>query len=334
MPPWRIHDKYAIMLGIPREVSREVNRIIDIDIVHDLGIKMPKEKWWVKENIYYIKKYIKAIASDSEEAEKRFREIKMDRAKREKMTEIIKVIKVREDYRRAFILHHALDLLCNDILVSFETLLRAMPKKKSDILARRTKENIIQTLQKDLTENLTNLGITSDSKVLEFLSENFSTILNDPEIVEWVNQLTQHRLDRKSKPPDLKWVDMAKINWALRTALTHFPISTMVTGGKTLERLAEHWSSSVKLSRVIRWLIDKNNIWEILRIDGFSHNLADFWLSKIQEAIVGYIRYGHITRVLDFFLEKIPEDFSDAIESLKKDIEDLRKFYQSSKNVG
>ncbi|MHA1506790.1 MAG: hypothetical protein ACTSR0_06405 [Candidatus Asgardarchaeia archaeon] len=37
MPSWKLHDRWALKIGIPEEISREVNRLIDSGGRHDLG---------------------------------------------------------------------------------------------------------------------------------------------------------------------------------------------------------------------------------------------------------------------------------------------------------
>jgi hypothetical protein len=35
MPSWEVHEKYAILMGIPIEIAREVNKLIDDPRWHD-----------------------------------------------------------------------------------------------------------------------------------------------------------------------------------------------------------------------------------------------------------------------------------------------------------
>jgi len=36
-----IHDKYAVRMGIPQDISRKVNKIVDSFSIHDVGRRLP-----------------------------------------------------------------------------------------------------------------------------------------------------------------------------------------------------------------------------------------------------------------------------------------------------
>ena len=64
MPSWEIHEKYAKLMGIPVEVAREVNKLIDSLGIHDFydlfleRSSKPRDP----ETVFYIN-YLKSIGT-------------------------------------------------------------------------------------------------------------------------------------------------------------------------------------------------------------------------------------------------------------------------------
>jgi hypothetical protein len=94
MPCWSLHRALAVeFFGISGEIADSINRMVDVTDIHDLGRRMPKEPR-IAEQIF-----------DPEEACRRI-------VMREKMRLKMRVLLSRgPEWSKAFLLHHALDLL-------------------------------------------------------------------------------------------------------------------------------------------------------------------------------------------------------------------------------
>ena len=42
MPSWKLHEKWAVKFGISQEIAKKVNKLIDLEEEHDLGLKKRK----------------------------------------------------------------------------------------------------------------------------------------------------------------------------------------------------------------------------------------------------------------------------------------------------
>jgi len=56
LPSWKLHDKWAFKIGVSKDVSRKVNKIIDIEGVHD-GREVPEVFLKDANNVYELAGY-------------------------------------------------------------------------------------------------------------------------------------------------------------------------------------------------------------------------------------------------------------------------------------
>jgi len=163
MPPWSIHDKWCSRLGCRAEVCREANYITDSMLVHDLGRRR------VVNSDLIVRK---VVHGDSHGFLMKFNEIEKALEKKIELTTINHKLRENECLRRAFYMHHILDVLLNTLIplnnifgcvkkveeligsalnyldLIFQTISVSMPEPKDGFLLNydRVRENIEKTL--------------------------------------------------------------------------------------------------------------------------------------------------------------------------------------------
>jgi len=338
MPSWKIHDKYAEEFGISREVSEEVNKWIDLGPIHDLGVRRlnKKSEWWMAAEIEKVERAILNRIYGYEENTKKLKKIKNLRENRKSAEEVLLVIGSSNEHTKAFILHHMLDMLCNDLVVSSEVLLRSLPNRKTTILSLKTKQNFIETLSRDLERLEFNVKdyfvIREDIKreVFEFLQSRFDDIIEDVNVKEWVKCMAEHRLERKQNPPVLEWIEKVKEKWMRKTMLRYRRGDYLGWGVEKIRELAElqaeEYAKNLKFSELTKWIIDRNNIWEIMRLSGYDFDWASYMLSEIHRDCMDYLTRDFRMYRVNGALKGVPQELSEvALEGLKKDVEGIKE---------
>ena len=339
MPPWKIHDKYAEDFGISQEVSEEVNGWIDLGPIHDLGIRRlnKKKEWWMAAEIEKVERAILNRTYGYEENTEKLKEIKNSREKRKNAEEVLSMIGSSKEHTKAFILHHMLDILCNDLMVSSEVLLHVLPDRKTIVLSLRTKQNFIEILSRDLERLEFNVKdyfvIREDIKreVLEFLQSRFNDIIEDVNVKEWVDRVAEYRLERKQNPPVLEWIEKkAKGNWIRKTMLRYRRGDYIGWDVEKIRKLAElqagEYAKNREFSELTKWVIDRNNIWEIMRLSGYDFDWASDRLSEVHKDCMGYLTRDVRMYRVNGILNGVPRELSEVVlEELKKDVEWIKE---------
>lgn len=107
MPPWSIHNKWCIRLRCSADVCREANYIVDSALAHDLGRRR------IIDSDVMVKKVFHGVSHDFlrkfSDVEKAF----------ERKIELIMInyrLRMDECLRKAFYMHHALDVMLNTLI--------------------------------------------------------------------------------------------------------------------------------------------------------------------------------------------------------------------------
>jgi len=337
MPPWKIHNKYALDFGISREVSGEVNVWIDLGPVHDLGVRgvNKKKKWWMVTEIEEVERVILGRVYGYEENKDKLREIKKLREKQKEVEKVLLRIASSEEYIKAFILHHALDILCNDLAVSFEVLLRAFPSRKAAISSLKT-QNFVKTLGGDLrlirgrVRERIPIEESIVVEILYFLKDRLDEILSDVDVKEWITHVVNHRLKKKETPPNLNGIKKGGEIWMKKMN----PIYRSVFPGDVEEKLLKYdairQATNSQLSRMTRWVLDRNNVWEVLRVSGHDLDSTSYLLNGIHKRCMSYLvddpAVDFRTNEVKGLLKAVPEELSEAvIQDIKRDVELVKK---------
>jgi len=107
MPPWSIHNKWCIRLGCSADVCREANYIVDSALAHDLGRRR------IVDSDTMVKKVFHGVSHDFL---RKFSEVEKAFERKIGLIMINYRLRVDECLRKAFYLHHALDVLLNTLI--------------------------------------------------------------------------------------------------------------------------------------------------------------------------------------------------------------------------
>ena len=107
MPPWSIRNKWCIRLGCSADVCREANYIVDSALAHDLGRRR------IVDSDTMVKKVFHGVSHDFL---RKFSEVEKAFERKIGLIMINYRLRVDECLRKAFYLHHALDVLLNTLI--------------------------------------------------------------------------------------------------------------------------------------------------------------------------------------------------------------------------
>jgi hypothetical protein len=165
LPSWDVHTALSKrVFGVSETVSKEINRLVDGEDIHDLGRRLPGEP-------RLLEKFL-----DPELAAER-----LSRLKRAEMRIQLMLSKSAD----AFYLHHALDLLAP----------RLIAVRATDLPLKEHAHNICEAVCNEL-----DLAFGGD-KFASFLKEfraRFDQIVGDKDLTSWVEEAYRRRLDFES----------------------------------------------------------------------------------------------------------------------------------------
>ena len=325
MPSWNIHEKYAIKIGIPADVAREVDILIDEYPYHDIGRVIPKKSKQASELLKFLKRlsiWKLSTLSDFDAVDRFWKRYR----KAEEKLKLIKRKLLDPNFAKAFVLHHCLDFLCNYTLAPMKILNYYLDKN-----------SVLRLIYEDYRqlERQSRGLFTIDNEIVQTtfreLENLYDEIIADEEVQKWVDNYVKNKM---LKAYLMKFMDHPNSESIHKMRRYYYDVFSR--GGRipapyaleAAEATTNEWINGIRRYRLITSMLLDNHVWEAIRVGGQNYFKTVLYFRAIYKNFVRNIDSNKdmvIKYIVKLFNDlKVPESVSNTvIRGLQRDLANI-----------